>query len=96
MRRIVISPEAATDLEEIWIYSFGRWDEAQADQYYDELNEKISAIAWNPQLGKALDEVRQGYRSLHINRHVVFYRADDEVIDVIRVLHDRMMPENYL
>ncbi len=96
MPHIVKSPKAEIDLENIWLYSFKKWSEDQADKYYDELTEGMNSLLENPLLGKSRDEVRKGYRSIHINRHVIYYRLLEETIDIVRVLHERMIPEKHL
>ncbi|MCW5700066.1 MAG: type II toxin-antitoxin system RelE/ParE family toxin [Rhodospirillales bacterium] len=96
MARIVKSPKAETDLENIWLCSFERWNEEQADRYYDELIRGIERLSDNPMLGKSREQIRKGYRSIQINRHVVYYRLQDNIIDIVRVLHQRMMPEKYI
>ncbi|WP_447970318.1 type II toxin-antitoxin system RelE/ParE family toxin [Nitrospira sp. M1] len=50
----------------------------------------------NPLGGKSQDKVRKGYRSIHINRHVIYYRLIGETIDIVRMLHERMIPETHL
>lgn len=96
MLYVVKSPEAETDLEDIWLYSFEKWSEDQADRYYDELIDGINKLIDNPMLGKSREYVRRDYRSLQINRHVIYYRLQGEVIDIVRVLHERMAPDRHL
>jgi len=96
VHRIEISPAAAADLEAIWLYGFEQWDETQADEYYDALMVGIEQLRSNPLLGKSEERVRKDYRSIHLNRHVVFYRVLNDAVDIVRVLHDRMVPDNYL
>ena len=96
MLYVVKSPEAETDFEDIWLYSFEKWSEDQADRYYDELIDGINKLIDNPMLGKSREYVRRDYRSLQINRHVIYYRLQGEVIDIVRVLHEHMAPEQHL
>ena len=96
MPHIVKSPKAETDLEDIWLYSFENWGEAQADKYYDVLIEGIKELADNPQMGKSRNYVRKNYRSIQLKRHVIYYRLQGQIIDIVRVLHEKMNPENHL
>ena len=96
MRRIVKRPLAREDLIGIWRYTYEEWGEQQADRYLDELEAGIAKLQNHPRLGRARDEIRQGYRSLAINQHVVFYTVEGDVIRIIRVLHARMDPESHL
>lgn len=96
MRHIYKSPEAKNDLENIWLYSFGEWGEEQADHYYDELNDGMEKLTANPKLGKSREYIRSGYRSLQINHHVIYYRLQGDIIDIVRVLHERMNQKLHL
>lgn len=96
MLRVHTSHAAALDLEEIWLYSFEEWDEEQADRYYDQLIDGIEKLIDNPELGKSRETIRTGYRSIQINRHVVYYRVDADVILISRILHERMLPTKHL
>lgn len=96
MPDVVKSPEAEADLEDIWLYSFEKWSEGQAERYYDELIDGINKLVDNPMLGKSREYVRRDYRSLPINRHVIYYRLQGEAINIVRVLHERMDPERNL
>ena len=84
---------AETDLIEIWLYTYERWGEAQAEQYFRALENGISQLRRHPELGQRCDHIREGYRSLRINRHVVYYTLTPaSVVHIIRVLHERMDP----
>lgn len=96
MVHIIKSPKAEIDLEEIWRYSFKEWNERQADRYYDQLIEGIDNLKTNPKMGKSRESIRDGYRSIQINHHVIYYRLDNEIIDIIRVLHESMLPAKHL
>jgi toxin ParE1/3/4 len=92
MRRLVVSERAEADLREIWLYSFKTWGEAQADRYLDELDAGLHECGAEPERGKQRDEVRPGYWSLLIRRHVAFYTFTDNEVLVQRVLHGSMDP----
>ena len=95
--RYVLSPAAQADLEQIWDYTFDRWGVDQAEHYLRELQLVIELVAANPGIGKMCEEIRPGYRKLAAGSHVLFYRMTaDNVIDVQRVLHERMDPDRQL
>ncbi|MBF0356352.1 MAG: type II toxin-antitoxin system RelE/ParE family toxin [Alphaproteobacteria bacterium] len=58
--------------------------------YLNEIQERVIELSANPHLGVSRDDVRLGYRSSLVGRHVIFYRACDGGIEIVRVLHDRM------
>ena len=48
------------------------------------------ALAAAPEIAKACDAVRPGYRRHLVGAHVIFFRMASEGIDVVRILHGRM------
>ena len=97
MSRYLLSPAAQADLEQIWNYTRDRWGVDQAEEYLRELQRAIERAAANPRIGRACDEIRPGYRKLAAGSHVLFYRMNAEgIIDVVRVLHERMDVDRHL
>jgi toxin ParE1/3/4 len=95
--RYLLSPAAQADLEQIWDYTHDRWGVDQAEEYLRELQRAIERAAANPQIGRACDEIRRGYRKLVAGSHTLFYRVSAEgAIDVVRVLHQRMDVDRHL
>ena len=87
---------AETDLIEIWLYSYEKWGEAQAERYFDELERAIQQLGRNPELGQRCDHIREGFRLLRVNRHVVYYVVAPRFVRIVRVLHERMEPSRNL
>jgi toxin ParE1/3/4 len=74
------------------------WGSEQRVRYKTLLNQALNKIAANPELGKPRGEIRSGYYSYHVGnhgRHIIFYTINDEVVLVVRVLHDSMDFETY-
>lgn len=95
--RYLLSPAAQADLEQIWDYTEDRWGIDQADTYLREIQYVIERVAANPQIGRACNEIRRGYRKLSAGSHMVFYRLTVEgVVDIVRVLHQRMDIDRHL
>lgn len=95
MLKIHKQSRAEEDLENIWLYSFETQGERQADKYHDELSKAMSSLVTNPNLGVSCDEIREGYRRLKVNHHVVYYKITPTILTVIRVLHERMEPTGH-
>ena len=97
MSQYLLSPATQADLEQIWDYTRGRWGVDQAEEYLRQLQRAIERAAANPRIGRACDEVRPGYRKLAAGSHTLFYRVIAEaVIDVVRILHQRMDVDRHL
>lgn len=95
-RRLVVSKRAEADLREVWLYSLKTWGEAQADRYLDELGVGLHCCGAEPERGRRRDEVRLGYWSCLIRRHVAFYTVTADVVLIQRVLHGSMDPDLHL
>ncbi len=96
MFEIFKTPLAEANLKHIWLYSFEIWGEAQADRYLEQIEAGIRRLVENPRLGKPRENIRAGYRSIQINRHVAYYRMEGQRIEIVRVLHESMDPWKHL
>ena len=96
MHSIHKTRRARNDLRGIWRDTYDKWGDRQADKYLDVLNAGIERLKDNPKLGKPRDTLRPGYRSLHVNRHIVYYMLEPSLIRIIRVLYDGMDADRHL
>jgi toxin ParE1/3/4 len=91
MKGYVLSPAAQADLSKIWDYSTRNWGGEQADRYILGIRRACEALADGRRQGRAIDDIRPGYRKLAVASHFLFYRITNAgLIDVIRILHQRM------
>lgn len=90
MREVVYSPRAVDDLGQIWDYTADRWDIEQADAYVRSVVNTCDRLAAGTLLGRSAEDIRAGYRKYAVVSHILFYRATDTTLEVIRVLHQRM------
>lgn len=93
-----ISNEAQIDLENIWLYTFETWSKEQADRYFNLIFEEIDYLTQNPTSGIDYNHVRKGYYRAKVTSHFIFYRINlkEDVIEIIRILHQQMDVENRL
>jgi toxin ParE1/3/4 len=95
--RIRLSAAARRDLSGIWTYSAERWDEAQADRYVRLIADGFDRLVKGTARSRGADDIRPGYFKLAVGSHVVFYRNHaSDVIDVVRILHQRMDFDRHL
>jgi toxin ParE1/3/4 len=94
--RFIVSPRARADIDSIWDYTVERWGERQAEIYLRLLKAAVDAVATDPKVGQACDDVRPGYRRYSVGSHVLFYRVDATAVVVVRILHQRMDIERHL
>jgi len=86
----VISKKAISDLEEIWLYTVDKWSIVQADRYYNLIFDEIAFICKNPRTGKPMDDVRKNYRTAKVKSHLIFFKVENNIVQVVRILHERM------
>src|SRR5690606_11979273 len=92
-----ISKQAVEDLNDIWIYTFNKWSKEQADRYYDLIIGEIEFIADNYMTGKSAEQTRKDYRVTKIKSHLIFYRkTENNIVEIVRILHERMDIKNRL
>ena len=87
---------AKLDLIEIADYKVDMWGVGQAERYLDGLDDCFKQLVQTPQMGRACDSIRKGYRRIEQGKHAVIYRADGEGVFVCRVLHQGMLPGKHM
>jgi len=91
-----LTERAKTDLRSIGRYTQATWGREQRNRYLARLDACFHLLAREPHRGRACDDIRPGYRKYHVGRHLIFYRASPEGLEIIRILHDRMDIETHL
>ena len=95
MSRLAFSETALADLRQIWLFTARTWGEAKADSYTDDLEAACTDLAEGLKQGRPVAE-RPGTLRYTIARHLIFFRAGEGGITVIRILHQRMNVERWL
>jgi toxin ParE1/3/4 len=90
MAELRLTPAAVQDLEGIWHYTAQRWSVSQAERYIDRLTACFEALAQAPLSAPACDHIRPGYRRQVVESHVVYFRTGQDMVTVVRILHERM------
>jgi toxin ParE1/3/4 len=107
--RLRISGPARADLAAILSTSLERWGEMGRARYAALLVATMRAIARDPEGPTTRDRRALGpqLRSLHVRHargrqaphqpvHVIFFRATESIVEIVRVLHERMEPGRHL
>ena len=89
-RRGVSDLAAIEDLIEIWTFPCETWGVAQADRYLESIESATSQLARTPSRATPRPELRPGFWSARIGRHVLFFTFDHIELRVRRVLHAAM------
>lgn len=86
MSRIEISRRALADLDNIW--EFIATDNIRAaDETLDRIKVRCSSYANQPELGESRPEIGSDIRSFSVSWYVIYYRARNKGIEIVRVLH---------
>lgn len=96
MIRVHYTQAAAKDLEEIAAYTRRKWGPRQCGIYLEALEQSCEEFL--PQNVAAtlpvprLPEFRR-WRCWH---HIIYFRLTEDGIELVRVLHERMLPNSHL
>ena len=96
MSKYVLSPQTQRSLKNIRGYSVEKFGEAQSKLYLKQLRQAMQSAADMPLNGIARSDIKIGYYSRSIGSHIIFYRINNNRIDIIDVLHQRMDYIKYL
>jgi len=92
-----ISKQALEDIDKIWLYTLENWSLNQANHYYRLIYQEIEFIVEDFESGKDIGKIKAGYRQTKIKSHLIVYKmADDNVTEIVRVLHQMMDIPNRL
>ncbi len=92
MARIIRSRAADDDLFAILDYGIDRWgvDKALAFTFSFEAAEAL--LASHPEIGRPRPEIEAGIRSWQHRGYIIFYRYDEPLVTIIRILHGAADP----
>lgn len=96
MTKFLLSPEAQESLKQIKAYSTKQFGVEQTKLYLNQLLTAFKKLAENPFQGTKRAELLPGCYSLFIGLHTIYYRVNNEMVEVIDVLHQSMEPQRHL
>lgn len=92
-----ISAKALEDIDKIWLYTLENWSLNQANHYYRLIYQEIEFIVEDFEGGKDIGKIKMGYRQLRVKSHLIIYKkAEDGIVEIVRVLHQMMDIPNQL
>ena len=86
---------AEADLDGIGAYTLDRWGIEQCIRYLDALERACERLAQDPKLGR-VHLPRPRYSRFEQGKHVLFFRRQADEVVIVRILHERMLPELHL
>lgn len=94
-----LTHQAELDVLDIAKWTAEQFGALQADQYLETISQALEALTNGPETAgvKNRNELAPGICTLHIARYgrkashfVVFRVSEEQVLDILRILHDRM------
>lgn len=87
---VALTADADADLIDIYRYTTVTFGAEQAERYLLSFDAAFARIADFPEIGTDATCLRPGYRRLVHERHAIFYRCIDDIVEIVRVLHVSM------
>ena len=85
-----LTPEAENDLIKIYLFGFQNFGEAQAENYFSELEEVFRMLGETPLICRERLEFSPPVRIHPHGRHLIVYVIDTDLIFIVRVLPHSM------
>ena len=82
--------DAQADLTSIAFYTAERWGTRQRDAYIERIVTATHDLPQFPGRGRIREDLGEAVRALPVEQHVIYYRATDQAVTILRVLHSRM------
>ena len=86
MGRILRTPRAGADLEDIWLY-VAQDSIPAADRLIDRLVGRCQGLALHPRLGPARPDIAPDARMLTLGDYLILYRIRGDDVEIVRVVH---------
>ena len=86
MARVVVTPRARSDLDDIWLH-VALDSPTAADRLIDLIVARCQNLSDYPRLGPARPEIAREARMLVVGDYVVLYRIDGGDVAIVRVVH---------
>jgi toxin ParE1/3/4 len=90
MYKVIITETATEDLISILEYTFKKFGEAQLEKYKFSIQEQTNLLAISPKLGHKRDDIPLNCLALKVGSHFLIYRIENQIIFILRILHQRM------
>ena len=96
LRDYRLAPAAATDLEDIWLYTARNWSIEQGDRYTDALESVFDTLVAMPEIARERLEFNPSVRVHPSAQHLIIYRIEADHLVILRVLGGRQNWQAFL
>jgi toxin ParE1/3/4 len=96
MSRILRTTPSRDDLQEIWLF-IARDNPSAADALIHSIEQKLRTLASSPLMSRSAASLGRDLRVAPVGDYLIFYKAIDDGVVLIRVLHGarNLMPEYF-
>lgn len=81
-----LTQSAEEDLLNIALFGMRRFGIKQSEEYKNQLLQRFQEIAEAPLLYPSVDYIRQGYRRSVCGSHSIYYRIQEDFIEIMRII----------
>jgi toxin ParE1/3/4 len=89
-RKLVLSPEADEDIEQILQFTGDKWGIDAQEKYFARFERAFQRLLIFPESGLLRADAGRRVRCLVVGQHLIFYRVDEETISIKRLVHQQM------
>ena len=86
MANYKLSNTAKEDLIRIHQYGVKNFGIRQADNYFNDLFKSFDLITSLPYSFESVDHIKEGYRRCVSGSDCIYYRIDDEMVEIITII----------
>lgn len=96
MKPVVLAMLAQLDLKDIADKGLESWGVVRSQRYIADITTVLEGIGMHPGRHPRFGSDRPELRRVKSGRHILFYREHEDVVAVLRILHESMDHERYL
>ena len=96
MRKVIVRPNAAQDIDDAADYMIGEWGHEQAFRYIGELRKAVESLATSALRHPLYDGIHPGLRRKRSGMHHIYYLAGKDSVEVLSILHVQRDPGQHL
>ncbi|MGK0238929.1 MAG: toxin ParE1/3/4 [Candidatus Pelagisphaera sp.] len=86
VRKLVISNEAISDLDEIWDY-IARDSPMKADSFINKIYQRCVDLSELDGVGRTRVELYPNFLSVPFRKYVIFFQRTESGLQIVRILH---------
>lgn len=94
--KLDLTRAALEDLRSIRAYTLENWGAAQEQKYLDQLWGKFESLSADPSPFRFRHDLFPGCQIAAEGKHVILFRVDHSILQIVRVLHSAMDYKRHL